>query len=123
MTDQSNTGQQGPVPEITVHEAWRRLSVPQGGDRAFHAPALLIDVREAWEYANGHAAGALSLPLSELEARAAEVPRDSDVLLICQVGQRSMVAARYLRQRGVPRVTNVDGGTDAWQAARLPLER
>src|SRR5215470_8676542 len=118
MTGRSHTGQQGPIPEITVREAWQRLA-----NTAAQLPAALIDVREAWEYADGHAAGAISLPLSELQARAGEVPRDRDILLICQVGQRSMVAARFLRQQGVEHVFNVDGGTDAWQAAHLPLER
>src|SRR5262245_50949296 len=118
MTGRSRVGQQGPIPEITVREAWQRLA-----DAGAQPSAALIDVREAWEYADGHAAGAKSLPLSALQARAAEVTRDRDIFLSCQVGQRSMVAARFLRQQGVERVFNVDGGTDAWQAAQLPLER
>lgn len=118
MTGQAHTGQQGPIPEITVREAYQRLA-----DAGAQPSATLIDVRAAWEYADGHAAGAISLPLNELQARAGEVPRDRDVLLICQVGQRSLVAARFLRQQGVERVFNVDGGTDAWQTAQLPLER
>jgi rhodanese-related sulfurtransferase len=118
MPEQPNKGHEGRIPEITVREAWQRLAsagaVPD---------AVLIDVRESWEYAQGHAAGAVPLPLSELQARAGAVPRDRDVLLICQVGQRSMLAAWFLRQQGVERVFNVDGGTDAWQAAQLPVER
>jgi rhodanese-related sulfurtransferase len=118
MSDQPSKGHQGPIPEMTVGEAWQRLAAA-GAEPA----AVLIDVREGWEYALGHAAGAVALPLSELQARAGEVPRDRDVLLICQIGQRSMLAARFLRQQGVERVFNVDGGTDAWQAAQLPVER
>src|SRR5262245_28644570 len=117
MSDQPNKGRQGPIPEVTVSEAWQRIT-----DAGAESCAMLIDVREAWEYVESHAAGAVHLPLSELQARAGEVPRDCDILLICQVGQRSMVAARFLRQQGVERVFNVDGGTDAWQAAQLPLE-
>ena len=118
MTGRSHTGQQGPIPAITVREARQRLAYTGA-----QPPAALIDVREPWEYADGHAAGAISLPLSDLQARSGEVPRDRDIFLICQVGQRSMVAARFLRQQGVERVFNVDGGTDAWQAAQLPVER
>jgi rhodanese-related sulfurtransferase len=105
------------IPSVTVRETRARLTT---GDEP--APAL-IDVREAWEYAEGHAVGAVNLPLSELQARAGEVPRDRDVFLICHVGQRSMVAARFLKGQGVERVLNVEGGTDEWVAARLPIER
>src|SRR5262249_20605996 len=108
----------GQIPEITVRAAWQRLS-----DANSQPSALLIDVREAWEYTGEHAAGAVNLPLSALRAREGEVPRDRDILLICQVGQRSMMAARFLRQQGGERVFKVEGGTDAWETAQLPLER
>ena len=65
----------------------------------------------------------MNLPLSQLQARVAEVPRDRDVFLICHVGKRSMTAARFLKGQGVERVINVEGGTDEWEAAHLPIER
>jgi rhodanese-related sulfurtransferase len=105
------------IPSVTVREVRERLTA---GEEP--APAL-IDVREAWEYAEGHAAGAVSLPLSELQARVSEVPRDRDVFLICHVGNRSLTAARFLKGQGVERSLNVEGGTDEWEAARLPMER
>jgi rhodanese-related sulfurtransferase len=117
MSQRDRPSQNAQVPTVTVREAWQRLS---SGEQP--APAL-IDVREAWEYAQGHATGAVNIPLSELQKRAGEAPRDRDVLLICHVGSRSKYAARFLRARGVERAINVDGGTDAWEAAHLPLER
>jgi rhodanese-related sulfurtransferase len=118
MSNRHSPDQGVPIPEITVREAWQRLEA----DEPKSVPTL-VDVREAWEYAQGHAARAVNIPLSELQARAGEVPRDRDVLLICQVGQRSFAAARFLRNQGVERVINVDGGTEAWEAARLPMEQ
>ena len=106
------------IPEITVRQAWERLQEPNGEHRA-----VLIDVRERDEFAEGHAVPAVNLPLSELRGREAEVPGDRDVLLICHLGQRSLYAARHLLRQGVTRVFNVDGGTDAWEHARLPMAR
>lgn len=117
MSQQPIQGPEQQVQEINVKEAWRRLSVSGG------ASALaLIDVREAWEYEGGHAKGAINIPLSQLQQRQGEVPRDREVLCICQVGGRSLMAARFLRQRGVERVVNVGGGTEEWASQGLPME-
>ena len=117
MSQQRYQGQEQPVPAVSVREAWKRLS-EHGAEPA---PAL-IDVRETWEYEGGHAEGAVNIPLSQLQRRQAEVPRDREVLLICQVGARSLSAARYMRQHGVERVVNVDGGTEEWMHAGLPTQ-
>ena len=75
---------------------------------------FVLDVREAWEYAQGHVPEAQLVPLGELEQRIGEVPRDRAVAVICQSGQRSLAAAAYLIALGYPQVANVDGGTTAW---------
>ena len=103
------------VPEIGVDELRRRLGrgpVP-----------FLLDVREPWEFANGHVPGAHLIPLGELEGRVGEIPRDRPILCLCQVGQRSLAAAVYLRQLGYHDVLNVDGGTGAWIERGFPIER
>jgi len=105
-----------PIPSLTVREAEERLTQP-------NSEATLIDVREAWEYAEVRARGASNIPLSELIRRVGEIPRDRDVLLICHVGQRSMQAALFLQRQGIARVFNVEGGTDEWEQAGLPVER
>jgi rhodanese-related sulfurtransferase len=83
--------------------------------------AQLIDVREPYEYWGGHAEGALNIPLGELESRIDEVPRDRTVLLICQVGQRSKFAQDWLAARSIANTRNVEGGTEAWFFADLPM--
>lgn len=75
--------------------------------------AVVIDVREPDEYAEGHVAGARSLPLSELPARTQEVPADQVVYLVCQGGGRSSKAAELLSAAGRD-VRSVVGGTTAW---------
>lgn len=103
------------ISSVNPVEAQKRLMNAQ-------EPAVLIDVREPWEYARGHAKGAKNIPLSQLNERAAEAPTDRETLVICQSGHRSMQAAKALRQRGLTRVTNVTGGTTVWQMSRLPME-
>lgn len=111
----------GQVPELSAREAYGRLAQSER-EESGPAPAL-IDVREVWEYRAGHAAGAVNIPLSVFRERVGEVPRDRDVLFICHTGQRSMMAAKFARQQGVAHVFNVDGGTEEWESARLPMEK
>lgn len=106
-----------PIPVISVQEAWKRVA--EGEE---HSAPALIDVREPWEYEGGHASGAVNIPLSQFQQRHTEVPRDREVLFICQVGARSLMAARYMRQQGVARAINVDGGTDDWRRQGLPMQ-
>lgn len=103
------------IPSVNPREAWERLS-----DGSSHA--VIVDVREQWEYQSGHAKGAKNIPLSQLGKRVAEVPRNREVLLICQSGNRSMTAANFLLKQGITQVINVKGGTTVWRMHGLPLE-
>lgn len=76
--------------------------------------ALLVDVREAEEFAGGHLPGAENVPLSQLRERLGELPRDREILLYCKSGKRSYDAARALSQRGF-RVRTLPGGIDSWR--------
>jgi rhodanese-related sulfurtransferase len=106
----------GRVPAVDVHEAARRLEQMPGG----RAP-LLVDVREANEFATVRIPGAVLLPLSELQARYAELPHDRPLLLHCAAGKRSLVAAEFLKRNGYADVANVEGGIIEWQKAGLPV--
>ncbi|HLZ31690.1 MAG TPA: MBL fold metallo-hydrolase [Chloroflexota bacterium] len=101
------------APDITPDEAdvWLRQT---GG--------LVIDVREPAEYAAGHVPGAVSIPQAELAMHLDELPRERDLLVVCQGGTRSARAARFLKQTGFSKVTNLAGGTSAWCQAGLPTE-
>ena len=120
MQGRDNSGQEprAGVPSISAREACARVRDADAPD----AP-LLVDVREVWEFEDGHAQGAVNVPLSAFRQRWNELPRDRDLLMICHVGERSLMAARFLRQQGVERVANVEGGTDDWEAAGLPMAR
>ena len=69
--------------------------------------ALLVDVREAEEYASGHIPGAVNAPLSTIAG--ADLPMDRPLFLYCLRGSRSARAAGILRRRGYGRVRSIGG--------------
>lgn len=81
---------------------------------------FLLDVREPDEWEAGHAPGARHIPLGDLSARSAEVPRDTTVYVICRSGARSARAAQALTGAGW-QALNVDNGMQGWQAAGRPM--
>jgi rhodanese-related sulfurtransferase len=80
----------------------------------------LLDVREAYEWVAGHAPAALHIPLAELGARVAEIPREGTIYVICRSGNRSAYAAAALNGAGWSAV-NVAGGMRDWAAAGRPM--
>jgi rhodanese-related sulfurtransferase len=86
--------------------------VPQG--------AFLLDVREPDEWAAGHAPDAHHIPMGELSGRAAEIPRDRDVYVICRSGVRSAHVTIALNNAGWL-AKNVDGGYHSWAGRGLPM--
>jgi rhodanese-related sulfurtransferase len=78
---------------------------------------LLLDVREPDEYAAGHVAGAINVPLSQLRARHGEVPRDRKLAVYCAAGQRAYYATRFLLQNGHD-AANLSGGWTTYRALR-----
>mgnify|MGYP006319794061 CR=1 FL=1 len=87
---------------------------------AVDAGAILLDVREADEFEAGHAAGAISIPLSELNERYTELDKDAEIYCICKSGGRSGQAAGALVDAGYD-VTNVIGGSLDWYGEGLPF--
>jgi rhodanese-related sulfurtransferase len=77
--------------------------------------ALIIDVRDPHEFAAGHVEGAINVPLALLRARLSELPRDREIWVHCQAGQRSYYATRILRMHGF-NVLNLSGGYLAYRA-------
>jgi phage shock protein E len=73
------------------------------------AGAKIIDVRTPDEFRDGAYPGALNIPVSDLRARLAEVPKDRPVIVYCASGARSASAARLLSQVGYTNVTNAGG--------------
>ncbi len=79
-------------------------------------PLCVIDVRTPQEWANGHIAGALHIPVDDISKRLSEVPRDGRrMFLVCAGGGRSSAAANLLANRGYLNVHSIEGGMGAWR--------
>lgn len=75
---------------------------------------IVVDVREPVEYKRGFIKGAVNIPLSQLERRLAEIPKDNTVLLYCQSGMRSKNAAKVLSRSGYSSIAHLHGGVSVW---------
>lgn len=82
--------------------------------------AQIVDVRETWEYEQGHLPGAVNIPLGQLPERTSEL--EPPVVLVCASGNRSGQAAQYLSEQGYDEVGNLMGGTAGWRQRGLPVE-
>ena len=87
--------------------------------------AVLIDVCGADEYAAGHAGGAKSVPLGELESRLPNVVKNKaiPVVMMCASGARASRAAAMARKLGYENAQVLAGGLKAWKDAGLPVEK
>jgi hydroxyacylglutathione hydrolase len=91
-------------------------------DQSVRNGMTVIDVRGSSEWRSGHLAGAEHIFLGDLVAKAS-MPRDSQLVVHCQSGTRSSIAASLLMREGFTNVTNFAGGYDAWEKAGLPVVR
>lgn len=82
--------------------------------------AYVIDVREPMEYLAGHVPGAELVPMSRITSYLDRLPRDREVFVICQSGNRSLSMTSLLERMGIQAV-NVEGGTSAWAARGRPV--
>ena len=84
--------------------------------------AVVLDVRESYEYLTGHVPGARPVPLDRLPAAVGDLPKGGPVYVICASGNRSLTAARFLARAGVD-AYSVMGGTGKWARSGRPLVR
>ena len=84
---------------------------------------VVLDVREQWEYDEGHIPGVTLIPMGEVANRLSEIPTDKSVIVTCRSGNRSGQITDFLRQQGFDNVHNMDGGILAWEAAGYEVEQ
>jgi hydroxyacylglutathione hydrolase len=82
---------------------------------------LILDVREPWEYAQGHIPGAKLMPLGQLSSLVAELEPSQPVAVVCASGNRSQSAASLLGQKGFTKIYNLQDGMYGWQSAGLQI--
>lgn len=101
------------VPQITSKELQPRLEAGE---------VSVVDVRSANEWAGGHLHGAIHIPLGYLAERARDIPAGKPIVVQCQAGGRSAIAASLLGRLGATNVINLSGGYEAWTESGLPVE-
>jgi rhodanese-related sulfurtransferase len=105
----------GRIQEVSVDAA----------DQAIRDAQVLIDVREADEYAAGHLPGAIHISRGMLEFKLSNNPelsaRDLAIVLYCKTSGRAALAACALQDMGYLNVRSISGGFDAWAAANKPI--
>jgi hydroxyacylglutathione hydrolase len=83
----------------------------------------VVDVREGWEWERGHLPGARHIVLNRLLGNPGAHQFRDRTIFVCEVGNRSAIAAEMAIALGAKDVVNFRGGTEAWRTAGLPLEK
>jgi rhodanese-related sulfurtransferase len=107
-------------PELTA--STERVS-PQLAAERLAQGAVAIDVRTPREREERRVGGSLHIPLTQLEHRLAEIPRDRSILVYCAGGYRSSIAASVMQRHGFVNTCEIAGGIAAWETAQLPVDR
>jgi hydroxyacylglutathione hydrolase len=102
------------IPQLTAAELAAQLA---------RGAVAVLDVRGRAEWEAGHLTGVPNIPVGHLAQRLAEVPRDRPVVVHCQAGARSAIAASVLQAKGIANVLNLAKGYQEWEAAGLPVVR
>lgn len=111
------------MPTKDPREPFARITVEEAKEMLSRDDVAVIDVREPHEYSAGHLPGAKLIPVASVFARRDELPRDRDLIFVCAVGQRSALACEMAAAAGLTRLYNLEGGTEAWIKAGLPVEK
>jgi len=114
VAEWSGSGELATIGQISVGELAERMQTDD---------VKVIDVRGLSEWEAGHIPGASNIPVGLLPARLEEVPSASPVVVHCQSGGRSSIAASVLHSRGYTNVVNLTGGIEQWKKQKLPVER
>jgi len=90
-----------------------------------HKDALVVDVRPAADFAQGHIINALNLPMNGFKKQIGTLQKHKErpILVACRSGSQSAMACRQLRKEGFEHVHNLRGGVLAWQNANFPLSK
>lgn len=101
-----------PITQCTAAELQQRLNQREN--------VLLLDVREADEYAFARIEGSLHIPLRQIPERIQELDPQQEIVVICHHGVRSQQACLFLEQYGFNNLINLRGGIDAWSSSCDP---
>ena len=111
------------MPIQNLEEPFARITVDEAKEMVVRDDVVVVDVRELHEYQTGHVPGAKLIPVNTVPGRCEELPKDRDIVFVCQVGQRSALACEMAAAAGLTRLFNLEGGTGDWIKAGLSVEK
>jgi sulfur-carrier protein adenylyltransferase/sulfurtransferase len=103
-------------------EPFRRVQPEEARSLIDSGQVTVVDVREHWEYEKDHIAGAKLIPLARIISNPSVIDTDN-VIMVCEVGQRSGVAAEVAASLGYENLYNLEGGMTAWRGHGYPVEK
>ncbi|TCS37808.1 rhodanese-related sulfurtransferase [Paucimonas lemoignei] len=103
----------------------RKVTLLEATQRINQGKTVVLDVRSAEDFANGHIRGALNIPLQDLPKRVGELEksRAKTIIVVCQSGVMSAKASAQLDKAGFKDVYSLTGGLTAWQGQGLPVAK
>ena len=104
-------------------ETIQEIGAGELASRIRNNEVTVIDVRGHAEWEGGHIPGVDNIPVGYINDRLAEVPVSKPVVVQCQSGSRSAIAASVLQASGIKSVVNLTGGISEWIAQKHPIER
>lgn len=110
------------VADVDVNSLPAEVDVSTTAALKDRADVVVLDVREQWEYDEGHIPGVTHIPMGEVSERLQDIPADKTVIVTCRSGNRSSQVTDFLKQNGYDNVHNMQGGILAWQQAGLDVE-
>jgi rhodanese-related sulfurtransferase len=110
------------VPVSDNQEPFKRISAAEAR-QMIEQGVTVVDVRTPAEFGGGHIPQAQHVPLDSILARPREVLKGDNLIFVCQVGQRSALAAEMAAAVGFKTLYNLEGGTDAWVRAGYPVSK
>ncbi|MCS7003333.1 MAG: rhodanese-like domain-containing protein [Dehalococcoidia bacterium] len=104
-------------------EPFIRVTSEQAQELIASGKVRIVDVREPSEYARDHLANATLTPLGSILANPARLGTEGGILFVCEMGQRSAVAAEAAAAIGLTDLYNLEGGMASWRGKGLPVEK
>jgi len=108
-------------PLIQSKRAGSSITCTEAVQLMNHQHAILIDIRPSEIFAAGHIPQARSIPATDIEKKAANLPKNKPLIVVCDFGRTAGGAAVRLRALGFTQVNVLGGGMRAWSTAGLPL--
>jgi rhodanese-related sulfurtransferase len=108
-------------PMIQSKRAGATISCTQAVQMMNHQHAIAIDIRPTEAFSSGHILHARSIPAAEIEKKAANLPKNKPLIVVCDFGRASGSAAVRLRALGFTDVNVLGGGIRAWSTAGMPI--